>query len=247
MNDSLERLQKVIARSGVTSRRKAEQLIVDGRVKVNGKIVKTLGVKVSPKDKVVVDGIPLEKEQLVYYVLYKPIGYISAVSDDRGRKTVIDLFPGVEERIFPIGRLDYHTSGVLLLTNDGEFAHQLMHPKFAVDKVYLAKVTGIPSKKTLEQLLSGVRDGKDVLKAAHYKLDRVDRRRNVSYIEITLHEGKNRHIRRMFEQIGHPVEKLTRLKYGIIDLKKLQPGAYRTLTPHEVHVLRRISLKNVKQ
>jgi len=247
MTQHLERLQKVIARSGLTSRRKAEKLIVDGRVKVNGKKVTQLGVKVSPKDDITVDDIPLEKERLVYYVLYKPTGYISAVTDDRGRKTVIDLLTDVEERVFPIGRLDYNTSGVLLLTNDGEFAHQLMHPKFQIDKVYLAKVTGIPKKKTLDKILTGVRDGKDILKAVNYKIDRINRRKNVSYIKITLHEGKNRHIRRMLKAIGHPVEKLTRLKYGIIDLKKLQPGAYRALTPYEVHVLRSLSLKNVKQ
>src|SRR5690625_5146589 len=126
---TLERLQKVIAQSGITSRRKAEQFILDGRVKVNNKVVTTLGTKVSPSDRIEVDHIPLEREKKVYYLLYKPRGYISSVQDEKGRQTVIDLLEGVEERIFPIGRLDYTSSGIILLTNDGEFAHLLMHPK----------------------------------------------------------------------------------------------------------------------
>src|SRR5699024_3500137 len=138
----MERLQKIIAQSGLTSRRKAERLITEGRVKVNNKVVTTLGTKVSPKDEVMVDDIPLEKEPPVYYVLYKPRGYISSVKDDKGRKTVLDLMDGVKQRIYPIGRLDYNSSGVLLLTNDGDFAHLLMHPKHEIEKVYIAKIKG---------------------------------------------------------------------------------------------------------
>src|SRR5699024_10754508 len=134
MINKKERLQKVIAQSGLTSRRKAEKLIVEGKVKVNNKLVTKLGTKVSPTDEVLVNDIPLEKERKVYYMLYKPREYITAVSDDRGRETVIDLMPEVTERIYPIGRLDYQSSGILLLTNDGDFAHQLMHPKFEVNK-----------------------------------------------------------------------------------------------------------------
>src|SRR5699024_8461494 len=139
-----ERLQKVIAQSGLTSRRKAEQLIVDGRVQVNQQTVTELGTKVSADDEVAVDQVPLDKEQAVYYVLYKPREYISAVTDDKGRETVIDLMPDVPERIYPIGRLDYQSSGIILLTNDGDFAHALMHPKFELEKVYVVKIKGTP-------------------------------------------------------------------------------------------------------
>lgn len=241
-----ERLQKVIARSGLTSRRKAEQLIVEGRVKVNHKVVTELGTKVLPSDEITVDEIPLEKEKHVYYVLNKPRGYISAVTDDRGRKTVIDLLPEVEERIFPIGRLDYNTSGLLLLTNDGDFAHLLMHPKHEIEKVYIAKIKGIPSKAELAQLTKGIRDGKDVLKAKNYKVKSIDKKKRTMIIELTLLEGKNRHIRRMMEGLGYPVMKLTREKYGIVTLHKLQTGKARPLTPHEVHQLKTLANRNVK-
>lgn len=161
----MERLQKVIAHAGVASRRKAEQLIVDGRVKVNGKIVKELGVKVTPSDKVEVDGIPVEGEEPVYFLLYKPRGVLSSVADDKGRKVVTDYFEHVKQRIYPVGRLDYDTSGLLLLTNDGEFANLLMHPRNEIEKVYVAKVKGIPSKESLNHLQRGVRleDGKRLL------------------------------------------------------------------------------------
>ena len=243
----LERLQKVIAQSGLTSRRKAEELILEGRVKVNNKVVTTLGTKVSRKDEITVDEIPLEKEKLVYYVLYKPRGYITPVKDDKDRETVIDLMDEVPERIFPIGRLDYHSSGVLLLTNDGDFAHLLMHPKHEIEKVYIAKIKGIPKKESLNQLRKGVRDKNDLLKAINYKVISVDKRKQTMVLELVLHEGKNRHIRRMMEQIGHPVTKLKREKYGPITLNKLQPGKYRPLTKQEIHQLTSLANKNVKQ
>src|SRR6476646_10033951 len=138
----MERLQKVIAYAGVASRRKAEQLITEGKVKVNGKIVRELGTKVSNSDTIEVEGVKLEKENKVYFLLYKPRGTISAVTDDKGRKTVTDLFPFVEQRIFPVGRLDYDTTGLLILTNDGEFSYLMTHTKFKIDKTYIAKVKG---------------------------------------------------------------------------------------------------------
>ena len=158
----MERVQKVIAQAGVTSRRKAEKLIVEGRVKVNGEVITELGVKVSPKDRVEVDDVPIEKEAPVYYVLNKPTGVLSTVEDDRGRKTVIDLMPHVPERIFPVGRLDYDTSGVLLLTNDGDFSYKLTHPKYEVKKVYVARVEGNPERYKLRKLERGIEleDGK---------------------------------------------------------------------------------------
>lgn len=247
MENNLERLQKVIAQSGIASRRKAEQLILEGKVKVNGKVITTLGTKVSKEDRIEVNGIPVEKEQPVYYVMYKPLGVISSVKDDRNRKTVIDLFgEEVTERIFPIGRLDYDTSGLLLLTNDGEFANLIMHPKYKIDKVYIAKVKGIPTKQDLSLLKKGVRSGKDFLKAVHVKLKGINRKSNTAILEITLHEGKNRHIRRMMDELGFPVLKLKRERYGFLDLKGLNPGEYRPLNPKEVKQLRHLAIKNVK-
>lgn len=244
MSKEKERLQKVIAHSGLTSRRKAEQLIVDGKVKVNGQLVTELGTKVSKADEVTVNGIPLEKEQHVYYVLYKPREYITAVSDDKGRKTVMDLLEEIPERIYPVGRLDYQSSGILLMTNDGSFAHRLMHPSFEVAKQYVVKIEGIIPKEKQNQLLEGVRDGDDILKVSQYNVKQVDRRKRTMIIELTLHEGKNRHIRRLFARLGYPVEKLKREKYGFLSLGNLQPGEYRALTRKEVHDL--VQLVNKK-
>ncbi|WP_047985409.1 pseudouridine synthase [Ornithinibacillus californiensis] len=234
MSNTYERLQKVIAQSGVTSRRKAEKLILEGKVKVNNKVVKELGTKVSPDDKIEVEGIPLEKEIPVYYLLYKPRGVISSVKDEKGRKVVTDFFPDVEERIYPVGRLDYDTSGILLLSNDGEFANKIMHPKFGVEKVYVAKIKGIPSKIELAQLRKGVRDKGEVLKAIRYRVISTDKKKNVSVLELTLREGKNRHVRRMMEQLGYPVLKLKRERYGLLTLDGLRIGEYRKLNPKEV-------------
>ena len=231
---SMERLQKVIARAGIASRRKAEQLIKEGKVKLNGKTVTELGIKVSSDDHIEVNGIPLEREQPVYYLLYKPRGVISSVSDDKGRKVVTDFIP-CEERIFPVGRLDYNTSGVLLLTNDGEFANRLMHPKYQIDKVYLAKVKGIPSKETMTTLRNGVEleDGKTA--PAKVRIVSVDRKKKKSLIELTIREGKNRQVRRMLESVGHDVEKLKRERYAFLDCNGMNPGDYRPLTPKEVN------------
>ncbi|MBP1969646.1 23S rRNA pseudouridine2605 synthase [Virgibacillus natechei] len=234
MTNREERLQKVIAQSGVTSRRKAEQLIVDGKIKVNDKVVDELGSKVTANDKIEVNGVPLEKELPVYYLLYKPRGVISSVKDDKGRKVVTDFLEGISERIFPIGRLDYDTSGILLLTNDGEFANQLMHPKYEVEKIYVAKIKGIPSKMELGQLRKGVKSDKDILKATNYNILSTDKKKNTMIIEITLHEGKNKHVRRMMEQLGYPVMKLKRERYGVLTLDGLKPGEYRALNPKEV-------------
>ncbi|WP_181349983.1 pseudouridine synthase [Thalassobacillus sp. CUG 92003] len=241
-----ERLQKVIAHSGTTSRRKAEKLIVDGQVKVNGEVVKELGTKVSHDDKVEVNGIPLEKEEPVYYLLYKPRGVISSVSDDKGRKVVTDYLAEVKERLFPIGRLDYDTSGIILLTNDGEFANLLMHPKHEIDKVYVAKTKGIPSKEELLSLKQGVRIDGEYMKAAHTKLMSVDRKKNTAIIQIILHEGKNRQIRRMFDNLGYPIDKLKRERYGSLTLHGMNAGDARPLTPHEVKTLRFQAEQNVE-
>ncbi|MFC7371198.1 pseudouridine synthase [Fictibacillus iocasae] len=235
----MERLQKVIAHSGVTSRRKAEEMIAEGRVKVNGTTVRELGTKVSPKDRIEVDGVQVQREQPVYFLMYKPSGVITAVTDDKGRKTVADYFKDiVEERLFPVGRLDYDTTGVLIMTNDGEFANVLMHPKYKVEKTYIAKVKGIPEREQLKKLERGVilEDGKTA--PARAKLLSMDKKKQTAIIELSISEGKNRQVRRMFEHIGHPVQKLKREKYAFLDVKGLNPGEFRELTPHEVKLLR---------
>lgn len=239
----MERLQKVIAHAGFASRRKAEELIAEGRVKVNGNTVKELGVKVSPSDRIEVDGIPVEREEPVYFLLYKPRGVISAVSDDKGRKVVTDFFEGIKQRIYPVGRLDYDTSGILILTNDGEFANLLMHPSNEIEKVYVAKVKGIPSKVSMRSLQRGVvlEDGKTA--PAKTKLLSMDKKKQTAIVEISIHEGRNRQVRRMFEAIGHPVLKLKRERYGYLTLQGLSAGDARELTAHEVKQLRALAMK----
>jgi 23S rRNA pseudouridine2605 synthase len=243
----LERLQKVIARAGIASRRKSEELIKEGRVKVNGKVITELGVKVTPSDKVEVNGVQIEKEEPVYFLLYKPRGVISSVSDDKGRKVVTDFFPYQQERIFPVGRLDYDTSGLLLLTNDGEFANLLMHPRNQIDKVYVVKSKGIPSKENLRKLERGIHleDGKTA--PAKVKMLSVDKQKQTAIIEIIIHEGRNRQVRRMFEAIGHEVLKLKRERYGFLTLHGLSAGDARELTHHEVKLLRGLSLESTKK
>ncbi|MBE2921468.1 rRNA pseudouridine synthase [Anoxybacillus flavithermus] len=238
----MERLQKVIAHAGIASRRKAEQLIVEGKVKVNGKVVTELGVKVSPQDRIEVDGIPLEREEPVYYLLYKPRGVICSVKDEKGRKVVTDFFKHVNKRIYPIGRLDYDTSGLLLLTNDGEFANLLMHPRYEIEKVYIAKVKGIPAREKIKQLEKGVMLEDGITAPAKAKVLSIDKRKQTAIVELHIHEGRNRQVRRMFEAIGHPVLKLKRERYAFLDLKGLNPGDYRELSPHEVKRLRTLAL-----
>ncbi|WP_088102281.1 pseudouridine synthase [Halalkalibacter urbisdiaboli] len=238
----MERLQKVIAQAGVTSRRKAEELIVDGKVKVNGKVVRELGVKVIPnKDKIEVNGIPIDREEPVYYLLYKPSGVISSVNDDKGRKVVTD-FLQLEQRVFPVGRLDYDTSGLILMTNDGEFANLLMHPKHRIDKVYVAKVRGIPTREMLKQLQNGVvlEDGKTA--PAKVKMMSIDKKKQTAIVRLTIHEGRNRQVRRMFDAIGHPVMKLKREEYSFLNLRGLNPGESRPLKPIEVKHLRELAV-----
>ncbi|MFC7060498.1 pseudouridine synthase [Halobacillus seohaensis] len=242
----MERLQKVIAQAGVASRRKAEEMITQGKVKVNGKVMKELGTKVSTNDKVEVAGVPLVKEVPVYYLLYKPRGVISSVKDDKGRKVVTDYIPEVKERIFPIGRLDYDTSGVLLLTNDGDFANLLMHPSGEVDKVYIAKTKGIPSAEQLKSMKKGMMIEGEHMKAAHVKVMSSENKKNTAIVQVVLHEGKNRQIRKMFEALGYPVDKLKRERYGSITLQGMNAGDARPLKPHEVKQIRQLAEENVK-
>ena len=233
----MERLQKFIAASGYTSRRKAEELIKDGKVKVNGKIIKEMGVKVSGNDLVEINGEILKKEEnKEYYLLNKPRGIITAVSDDKRRKTVVDLIK-TDKRIYPVGRLDYDTTGALILTNDGELANLLMHPKTNINKVYIAKVTNFVNKLDLNKLQRGVIiDGKKTSKAKA-KLKKYDKKTNTSIVELTIHEGRNHQVKKMFESLGYEVLKLKREKYDFLDVLNLKSGEYRTLNIKEVKKL----------
>ena len=232
----MERLQKVIASSGLTSRRKAESLIKEGKVEVNGKVVTELGTKVNTSDEIIVDNKILEKEAKEYYLLNKPRGVITSTSDDKGRKIVTD-FINTSARIFPVGRLDYDTTGVLLLTNDGEFANILTHPKNNIEKVYLAKLEGIIKKEQIDQLKKGVLLDEVLVKASRVKLKKVNIDSNTCMVEITIHEGKNHQVKRMFEKVGYHVEKLTRKRLDIFTTENLQSGEYRKLTPKEVQIV----------
>ena len=229
----MERLQKVIAQAGIASRRKAEELITEGKVKVNGIVVTELGTKVSDKDRIEVNNEIIEKEKKEYYLLNKPRGVDTTTQDDKNRKTVVDLIP-TSARIYPVGRLDYDTTGVLLLTNDGEFANILMHPTSNVDKVYMAKLEGIIKGEQINKLKDGVELDGEIVKPSRVKLKKVDPKSNSCMVQITIHEGKNHQVKRMFESVGFPVAKLKREKEAFFDLKDLQSGEFRKLTPKEV-------------
>ena len=232
----MERLQKVIASSGITSRRKAEELIVSGKVMVNGNVVTTLGTKVSEKDEILVDGIKINREEKVYFILNKPREIITSVSDEHNRKTVVDLID-TDKRIYPVGRLDYDTTGLLLLTNDGELANKLMHPKNNIDKVYIAKINGTLSPSEQMALKNGVViDGVKTSKS-RVKVRSIDKNSNTSIIEITIHEGRNHQVKKMFEAVNHEVLKLKREKYAFLDLTGLTSGEYRKLNHKEVSKL----------
>ena len=229
----MERLQKVIAASGVTSRRKAEELITAGKVKVNGEVVTELGTKVTDKDRIEVENVLIAKEVKEYYLLNKPRGVVTTTKDDKDRKTVVDLIP-TNARIYPVGRLDYDTTGVLLLTNDGDFANILMHPASEVEKVYMAKLKGIIKGEHINTLKEGIKLDDQVVKPSRVKLKKVDQKTNTCMVQITIHEGKNHQVKRMFEAVGFPVAKLKREKEAFFDLKDLQSGEFRKLTPKEV-------------
>ena len=232
----MERLQKVIANSGVASRRKAEELIKAGRVKVDGNVVIELGTKVSKNNVVEVDNVKISTEEKVYFILNKPRGVVTTAKDEHGRKTVVDLID-CEKRIYPVGRLDYDTTGLLILTNDGEFTNNITHPKNKIDKTYVAKINGILTIADIMKLKKGVilDDGKTA--PAKVKVKSVDSKTKSSLIEITIHEGKNHQVKRMFEALGYEVLKLKRERVGFLTLKGLASGEYRTLTPKEVSKL----------
>jgi 23S rRNA pseudouridine2605 synthase len=232
-----ERLQKIIAAAGIASRRKAEQLITGGLVSVNGQVVTELGSKADPEhDHIRVNGKLLHgPERHVYLLMNKPKGFVTTLRDPEGRPTVMDLLRGVGARVYPVGRLDYASEGLLLLTNDGEFAHYLMKAASHVPKTYMVKVAGVPSAEGLARLRAGLfiaSEGGRRVKTAPARVQLI-REANNPWYEITLIEGRNRQIRRMFEAIGHHVEKIKRVRYGPLELD-VHPGKFRRLTPQEV-------------
>jgi 23S rRNA pseudouridine2605 synthase len=245
----MERLQKVIARSGIASRRKCEELILQGRVRVNGQVVTQLGTKVDPvQDIIEVDGRPITLEKKVYILLHKPRGYLSDTLDFRGRPSALSLVPD-GERLYPAGRLDARSEGLLLLTNDGELTHRLTHPRYEHEKEYLALVEGEPTEAIMRRMLKGVQQDSQPLRAdAVERLERLGSGRQIhgweeapkgmAWLRILLHEGKKRHIRRMCAALGHPVRRLIRIRIGSLKLGNLPVGKWRHLTEGEVKRLR---------
>ena len=229
----MERLQKVIAQSGYTSRRKAEELILEGKVFVNGKVVCELGSKVSDKDIIEIDGEVLEKEEKEYFLLNKPRGVVTTTSDDKKRKTVVDLIK-TDKRIYPVGRLDYDTTGLLLLTNDGEFANIMMHPNDKILKVYVAKIKGIITAEDIRKLKKGVMIDDVKVIPKQIKIKKIDKKTNTSIVNITITEGKNHEVKRIFAAVNYEVLKLKREKVAFFDLNGLASGEYRKLTLKEI-------------
>jgi 23S rRNA pseudouridine2605 synthase len=232
-----ERLQKILARAGFASRRGAEQLMLEGRVVVNGTVVRELGTKADlGSDDVRVDGVRVKAPQaLVYLVLNKPRGVVTTRKDPEGRPTVMALVPQVAG-LFPVGRLDVTTEGLILLTNDGAFAERVSHPRYEVPRVYHAKVHRVPDPETLERLKRGVRVESDFMAVDRARVIQAE---NNAWVELTLHEGKQHEVKRLLEAVGHPVSKLRRVAFGPVTTKGLEPGEFRSLTPAEIAGLRK--------
>lgn len=236
---ALVRLQKYLAQAGVASRRKAEELIAQGRVRVNGVIVTELGTKVDDhRDRIEVNGRRVVSEKPAYYVVHKPRGMVTTMHDPEGRPSIKEILDKIPERVFPVGRLDYHTSGVILATNDGEMAEALSRPRSKVPKTYVAKFTGNVSEETLQALRKGVTlDDGYVTKPANVFVERVEDQ--VTWLNITISEGKNRQIHRMAEALGHQVFRLVRLEFAGITAEGLRPGQFRPLEPKEFEKLKK--------
>lgn len=237
-----ERLQKILSRAGIASRRGAEAMIQAGRVTVDGQVVTELGTKVDPAEaRIAVDGKAIEgPERQVYFLLNKPKGYLSTARDDRGRKTVLDLFPEVRERIYPVGRLDYDTEGLLLLTNDGALMNGLLHPRYEVEKTYVAKVQGPVDEDRLEQMRKGLALEDGMTAPAKVKL-LGSGGHDTHRVEVRIHEGRNRQVRRMFAAIGCEVLALRRVRFAFLDLHGMKTGTHRALTGEEIRRLYEIA------
>ncbi|MFX4263666.1 pseudouridine synthase [Pelotomaculum propionicicum] len=234
----MERLHKVMARAGVASRRRCEELIASGMVKVNGKVITEPGVKVDPAtDRIRVGGEPLELSPARQYILmYKPRGYITTMSDEKGRKKVTALLKDNTGRVYPVGRLDYDSEGLLLLTNDGDLTYALTHPKHLVSKTYQARVSGVPEPVKLKQMESGLPLEDGLTAPARVRLK--SQREGNALLEITIHEGRKHQVKRMCEHIGHPVIRLKRIKFGNLNIDGLKPGQYRPLSGDELKMLK---------
>ena len=233
-----ERLQKYLANCGVASRRKCEEYIIQGKVKVNGETITQLGIKINPEKDIVEfeNKVIKEKSKKVYILLNKPIGYVTTAKDQFGRETVLDLVK-VRERIVPVGRLDMYTSGALILTDDGEFMYKVTHPKHEIEKTYTVTVKGIVQQKEVEMLRQGVEIEDYITKPAKVKILKTDAEKNISRLEITIHEGKNRQVRKMCEAVGRSVLALHRSKIGGIGVKDLELGKWRYLNSKEIEQL----------
>lgn len=236
----MERLQKSIQKAGICSRRKAEELIREGKVSVNGVVITEMGFSVNPSDEIFVNGEKIRSEEKVYYVLNKPSGYVSTTSDNFNRRTIMELIPS-KERIFPIGRLDYDTSGVILLTNDGEFMNAMIHPKFKVEKEYHAKIKGLLRKEESLRLENGLHLGDFISSPAKIIDVEYDEDKINTLVKIIISEGKYHQVKRMFEAIGHPVLKLRRHRFGVITSDGIKQGDFRALKPHEIKQLWNLS------
>jgi 23S rRNA pseudouridine2605 synthase len=233
-----ERLQKILARGGIASRRAAERAITDGRVRVNGRVVTELGSKADPmKDRVEIDGVRVVAESLVYVILHKPRGVVTTMSDPEGRPSIREILGSIGARVYPVGRLDFATSGILLVTNDGEFADGLMHPRKAVPKTYVVKVAGVMQPKDLDQWREGIRLEDGVTLPA--KVSFLRHEGDKTWMELTIREGRNQQIRRMGEASGFPVMRLARLSFAGVSAEGLKPGAWRYMTPDELLTLRK--------
>lgn len=233
----MERIQKVIANSGFCSRRKAEEYIKNRKVYVNGNLVEELGMLVSNKDKIEVDGnLIVNENKLEYYLLNKPRGVVSTTNDEHNRKTVVDIID-TNTRIYPVGRLDYDTTGLIILTNDGKLANLLMHPSSNIDKTYVVKVKGIVTGYDIKKLRNGVIIDDVKTSQAKVKLKEIDKKKQTSIVELTIHEGRNHQVKKMFEVLGYKVDKLTRIRYAMFDTRGLKVGEYRKLNKKEVSVL----------
>lgn len=234
----LERLQKVMAHAGVGSRRRCESFIQAGAVRVNGRVVTSLGTKVDVgQDLVEVHGRRISLERLIHLILYKPVGYVSTAYDPQGRPKVVDLVHDLPQRLYPVGRLDYNTEGLLILTNDGQLAHRLTHPRYQIPKTYLAEVHGQPDSAVLAHLAAGVRLEDGLTAPANVRLYRSGPR---SQIELTIYEGRNRQVRRMLDAVGYPVRYLKRIRFDGITLQGLSSGEFRCLTHSELSHLQKL-------
>jgi 23S rRNA pseudouridine2605 synthase len=235
------RLQRVLAQAGLASRREGESWIQAGRVSVNGKVVTTPGTQADPRvDRIAVDGKVIDRlEPRVYYLLNKPAGYVSTCEDELGRRTVLDLLKPIKFRLFPVGRLDWDTEGVLLLTNDGELAQRLLHPRFHIRRIYLAKVEGLPSFETLRRMVRQAEMPNHHGSRPSVRIHKAGERH--AWLEIRLWEGRNHQVRSMCEAVGHPVKRLRRVQFAGLDTMGLVPGHYRPLVPAEVQTLKHLT------